>query len=387
MKNAQWILAGMFSFIVFTLLLSKGEGEQNVVLDNMLGIETVAYGEDLPGVVITCGSPEIKDVVGMASVKLHGHHLDGIKLGIVAGQQVIKMIFVVMVFHVEEIEVLLFIPLLFVATACCDRGAEMAKYTIHFDLRKAVKMNLPEFVDSIFVIPLATNDSSLIKNVVGLSFVDSIFYINDNQTNILSFDSKGNFLCSTGKLRGSGPNEYFACIAFNILENGNCEIFDGLKHRLWEYDSNLNYVASSELPEDVLPASNFLRVSKDICIIEDVNSLKFYSSKEGRVLKMISLPQKKGLPSITRNSGLKKLNDEIYYSLRTPERILFKVDIEKMSLQPYYAFDFGQHNLNLRELPNELPLSFYQNYVMANDGVAFVADNWFPLLCKCVFYL
>ena len=41
MKNAQWILAGMFSFIVFTLLLSKGEGEQNVVLD-MLGIETVA---------------------------------------------------------------------------------------------------------------------------------------------------------------------------------------------------------------------------------------------------------------------------------------------------------------------------------------------------------
>ena len=59
MKNAQWILAGMFSFIVFTLLLSKGEGEQNVVLD-MLGIETVAYGEDLPGVVITCGSPENK---------------------------------------------------------------------------------------------------------------------------------------------------------------------------------------------------------------------------------------------------------------------------------------------------------------------------------------
>lgn len=287
----------------------------------------------------------------------------------------------------RKLKVLLFIPLLFVATACCDRGAEMAKYTIHFDLRKAVKMNLPEFVDSIFVIPLATNDSSLIKNVVGLSFVDSIFYINDNQTNILSFDSKGNFLCSTGKLRGSGPNEYFACIAFNILENGNCEIFDGLKHRLWEYDSNLNYVASSELPEDVLPASNFLRVSKDICIIEDVNSLKFYSSKEGRVLKMISLPQKKGLPSITRNSGLKKLNDEIYYSLRTPERILFKVDIEKMSLQPYYAFDFGQHNLNLRELPNELPLSFYQNYVMANDGVAFVADKLVSSTMQMCFFI
>ena len=128
------------------------------------------------------------------------------------------------------LKVLLFIPLLFVVTECCDRGGEMAEYTIHFDLRKAVKMNLSEFVDSISVIPLATNDSSLIKNVVGLSFVDSIFYINDNQTNILSFDCEGNFLCSTAKLRGSGPNEYFACIDFNILENGNWEIFDGLKH-------------------------------------------------------------------------------------------------------------------------------------------------------------
>ena len=59
---------------------------------------------------------KIKDVVGMASVKLHGHHLDGIKLGIVAGQQVIKMIFVVMVFHVEEIESIIIYP----PFVCCN---------------------------------------------------------------------------------------------------------------------------------------------------------------------------------------------------------------------------------------------------------------------------
>ena len=52
----------------------------------------------------------------MASVKLHGHHLDSIKLGIVAGQQVIKMIFVVMVFHVEEIESIIIYP----PFVCCN---------------------------------------------------------------------------------------------------------------------------------------------------------------------------------------------------------------------------------------------------------------------------
>ncbi len=257
----------------------------------------------------------------------------------------------------------------------CHKGEDVAKHTIHFDLDKAVKMKLSEFVDSIFVIPLATNDSSLMRNAVSLSFVNNCFYINDNQTNVLSFDCKGDFLYSTAKLRGNGPNEYFACIAFNILENGNLEIFDGMKHRLWEYDSNLNYVSSCELPEEVLPASNFLRVSKKLCIIEDINSLKFYSSKDNRVIKVISLPWKKELTSITRNVGLKKQGGEIYYSMRTPERILYKVDVEKMSLQPYYAFDFGIHNFNLGELPEDQPLSFYQNYVMANDEKAFVADK------------
>lgn len=257
----------------------------------------------------------------------------------------------------------------------CHKGGDVAKHTIHFDLDKAVKMNLSEFVDSIFVIPLATNDSSLIRNAVSLSFVDNSFYINDNQTNILSFDCKGNFLYSTAKLRGNGPNEYFACIAFNILENGNLEIFDAIKHRLWEYDSNLNYVSSCELPEEVLPVSNFLRVSKEICIIEDINSLKFYSSKDKKVIKVISLPWKKGLSSITRNAGLKKQDGEIYYSMQTPERILYKVDGAKMRLQPYYAFDFGIHNFNLDELPEDQQLSFYQSYVMTNEEKAFVADK------------
>lgn len=57
MKNMKWIFAGVFSFLAFTLLLSTGVEKQNVTLD-ILGIETLAYGEELPGIGITCGGPE-----------------------------------------------------------------------------------------------------------------------------------------------------------------------------------------------------------------------------------------------------------------------------------------------------------------------------------------
>lgn len=280
-----------------------------------------------------------------------------------------------MEYHVEKGHIMLLLAFLLVTMMGCHKGEDIVEHTIHFDLDKVEKMNMSEFVDSIFVIPLATNDCSLIKNVVGLSFVGDRLYINDNQTNILSFDCEGNLLYSTAKLRGNGPNEYFACIAFNILENGNLEVFDGMKHRLLEYDSNLSYVSSCELSEEILPASNFLRASNDICIIEDVNSLKFYSLKNKGVIKVISLPWKKGLSSITRNAGLKKQNGEIYYSMRTPNRILYKVDVEKMRLLPYYAFDFGTYNFDLDELPENQPLSFYQSYVMSNNEKAFIADK------------
>ena len=46
-------------FYCLYLVTFKRRRRTKCILD-MLGIETVAYGEDLPGVVITCGSPENK---------------------------------------------------------------------------------------------------------------------------------------------------------------------------------------------------------------------------------------------------------------------------------------------------------------------------------------
>lgn len=265
---------------------------------------------------------------------------------------------------------------LLLTVAACHTEESPAKYRLHADLDKAMKMNFSDFMDSIFVVPLETNDSSLVKKAASLSVARGCFYLNDNREKILSFDAQGNFLYSTARLHGNGPNEYVTCMAFNVSEEGRLEIFDALRHRLWEYGPDLKYVSSYELAEEVLPASHFLRVSEDMCIAEDTHSLKFYSLKDKKVLKVLSLPCREGLPSISPNAGLKVVDGEIYYSHRTPDNLLYKVSMKDMSLQPYCAFHFGTYDFDWDELPGGQPLSFYQDYVMTHDAKAFVADKW-----------
>lgn len=265
--------------------------------------------------------------------------------------------------------------LLFVGVSCTGEKEHSAKYVRNFDLDKSVQMDLSDFVDSISVIPLATTDASLIKHVSRLVYVNGCFYINDNQGKILAFDRSGTFLFSTETLAGNGPNEYFNCVDFNVLENGNIEIFDALKYKIREYDSSLHCVKTIELPKQVLPASGFHKVSEETYVFENKASLKFYSLADKQIIKTVQLPFKDEMSAIAR-AGLRETNGELYFSNRTPESILYKVDLESMELHPYYGFDFGDKNFDWRDLPEGQNVSFYRGYVMSNDSKAFVADKF-----------
>ncbi|MDO4181235.1 MAG: 6-bladed beta-propeller [Bacteroidales bacterium] len=265
--------------------------------------------------------------------------------------------------------------LLFAWVGCTEEKEYAAKYMRDFDLDKSVQMDLSDFVDSISIIPLATTDASLIKHPTRLAYVGGRFYINDNQLKILAFDRSGTFLFSTETLAGEGPNEYSSCIDFNVLENGNIEIFDALKYKIREYDSSLHCVKSIELPKQVLPASGFHKISEDICIFEDKASLKFYSLADRQIIKTVQLPFKDEMSTIAK-AGLRETNGELYFSNRTPESILYKVDLESMELHPHYGFDFGNKNFDWRDLPEGQNVSFYREYVISNDSKAFVADKF-----------
>lgn len=159
------------------------------------------------------------------------------------------------------------------------------------------------------------------------------------------------------------------------MENGNIEIFDALKYKIREYDSSLHCVKTIELPKQVLPAFGFHKVSEETYVFENKVSLKFYSLADKQIIKTVRLPFKDEMSAIAR-AGLRETNGELYFSNRTPESILYKVDLESMELHPYYGFDFGDKNFDWRDLPEGQNVSFYRGYVMSNDSKAFVADKF-----------
>lgn len=61
----------------------------------------------------------------------------------------------------------------------------------------AIKTDLRLFVDSISLVPLSTNDNSLIKKVHSIDYVNNKFYINNNLTDIQVYDNNGTFLYGT----------------------------------------------------------------------------------------------------------------------------------------------------------------------------------------------
>lgn len=274
-----------------------------------------------------------------------------------------------------------FYLLMFTMFTSCKHQNHEAKYIRHFELDTSCPMDLSGFVDSIFITPLATNDSSLIKNVCRLSITDNHFYVNDNLVKVLSFDPKGTFSFSTEKARGNGPDEYDSCFDFNVQANGHIEIFDALKHKILEYDSECCMKRSSTLPDALFPAIHVCKASEDMYIFEDITSLKFYSLAHREIVNTVSLSIPEGLSKITKNAGIQRMNGNLYYSSPKPDHVLYSIDLATMNLVPHYLFDFGTKNFHATDLPQDQDLRFYQDYVMNRTDKAFVADklvttNW-----------
>jgi hypothetical protein len=74
-------------------------------------------------------------------------------------------------------------------------------------------------------VPLETNDSCLIGEIMNIKYIDSCFYINSRFTDLYRFNSDGLFLNSVGR-QGRGPDEFQFLLDFDIdTKNNKVEIF------------------------------------------------------------------------------------------------------------------------------------------------------------------
>ena len=85
---------------------------------------------------------------------------------------------------------------------------------------------LDSFIDNVTVIPLETNDSCLIRQLVlQVKEHQGLIYLNNFMRQLLVFDMKGNFIREIGR-RGQGPGEFLEVRDFLFTNENTIEILD-----------------------------------------------------------------------------------------------------------------------------------------------------------------
>lgn len=268
---------------------------------------------------------------------------------------------------------LILLSLLLLLIAGCDKQQQMSADTVwKLNPTSAQKMDLTQIVDSIYLLPLETNEECLIKKIYSIDYVDNKFYINNNQMDIQVYDHNGKYLYGTGKYLGNGPRDYTSALSFRVLKNDTIEIFDAISRKMRHFIYPKGFVSSYEIPKEVLPACQYEWLNRDTCVFSDgtveTSTLKIYSRSKNKVIKKMEDKQKTMF--VKTSNTLYKANGNLYFSAPYPSNELYVLN-EHLDKDLVLQLDFGQYNFFMKDLPEGMSSKFYYNYIFVNNKYAY----------------
>jgi len=136
--------------------------------------------------------------------------------------------------------------LILLLTSCQGKQRKGFQETIEIDLEQLNRMPLSQFVSDVTVIPLETNNQTIIGQISKIQIFNNQLYILDELSNsIMIFDKNGKFIKKLNKI-GQGPGEYIRLKDFEVNENG-LYILDISGRKINHYDTNLNFITKTNL--------------------------------------------------------------------------------------------------------------------------------------------
>ena len=160
-------------------------------------------------------------------------------------------------------------------------------------------VKLSTIIDSIYYLPLETDDRYLIGNIDKLIVTDVFFYVIDKDINpsIFCFNKKGEFIRKIGN-RGASIWEYISITDVNVYHE-NVYIWDGSSKKLLIYKSNGDFVSSI--------SSDY--AAEAIAILDD-SQIAFY----GDYKHNYKFKNRGKYPNLlTINLNNKKTNTDLFY--------------------------------------------------------------------------
>jgi hypothetical protein len=258
--------------------------------------------------------------------------------------------------------------IILISSISCSRQKETNDLDIKkikIDVTNIQPFSINEIFSSIELIPLSTSVESVIKRVHKLEYFSGRYYILDDETlSLFIFNGEGKYLFKIHNV-GNGPEEYSLIYDFNLNRFTNTIELLNPRGSLLEFTLDGKYLRTLKIP--LLSASNFADLNNDTLVFytgSEKYKLNYYSRSKGEVFKKdFVLPEKvHNIPMITRDfSPLSISNDG---------SVIFFVGYNSSSYsivncnsEYRVIWDFGKHNFNLEDMPEEESLLKKERYL------------------------
>lgn len=256
--------------------------------------------------------------------------------------------------------IICFLSLFFLVRCSNNQPESEGKIAVDLDNRQEV--SLFDIFSRVEIIPLETNELSLIKTLGKVIDRNDTLYVSDfERPKILAFNRDGRYLFQIDAM-GMGPGEYTGISDFDFCSD-SLNILSGIDNKLFIYGSRGNFIRSLRLPE-IKGAYRSLN-----CINEDSiafwtydyeNRLKFYSKTMNKIYKE-QIPIDKDNMSTSIEISVFPVRD---YFFRVFDNRAYTIT-DDSELTVAYEWDFGKLN-NTDKMINNTPSVRTQSELMAN---------------------
>ena len=282
----------------------------------------------------------------------------------------------------RKIFILIVIGIVLMSTCKGMKTEDRNINVIEIDLDKSKKISFTEWFDSIQIVPLETNDQSLIGNIDKAIFNDDLIYIFDwKLKSVLIFDNNGKFIKNTSHLRGQGPNEYIHIEQFDIDDlTGNLLILNP-PSILLIYDADLELTNKYDMSNNLWPVMGFKFISNDIILFQNSNRdddelINVFSIKENKVIKKICPIVNGGDAKrmvVTKHNFFYKSNNQLCFIAKFSHNQVFVFDSLKIDFTPKIEFKVKQNQFHTANLLKNQDDSHYRN-IRHSDNYSFIID-------------
>lgn len=154
------------------------------------------------------------------------------------------------------------------AISCTERESHGNKTNIYYSENEDLPMG--NFIDRIAIIPLETDSMNLIDQYHKIEFYDDFggYLIVDKRQTVYLFTKEGDFISSSRKCRGDGPDQYNILVdAVYNPYNKSIEILNPFGS-IYSYDLSFNFLGKRDLQEKSIHTfSRFYPLSDDSYIL------------------------------------------------------------------------------------------------------------------------